>query len=228
MKRPFSQRSFCSSKIALGAADVGDVEALDQLLGAHDRGVVLGPPAEQGEVVAHRGRQVARVAQLLHAGGAVALGELLAVGAVEQRQVRVARRHDPERLHHQQLLRGVGEVVVAADHVGDPHVGVVHRDREVVEDRAVAPGDHEVVRGVVREADLAADLVGDHGVAGVRDPKPDGGARVVGRGSPVAAVAVLLLPGGDVLAGRGVAVGGAGLEQLLRAPRGGDRRDRPG
>ena len=50
------------------------------------------PAAEQRDVVAHRLGQVAGVAQLLHGGGAVALGELLAVGAVQQRQVRVARR----------------------------------------------------------------------------------------------------------------------------------------
>ena len=98
---------------------------------------------------------------------------------------------------------------------GDPHIGVVHRDREVVEDRSIAASDYEVVGGLVREADLSADLVGDHGVAVIRDPEPDGRARIV-RGLPaVAAIAVLLLPGRDVLAGRRVAVGRARLEQLL-------------
>ena len=56
-----------------------------------ERLVVVVAPAEQREVVAHRLGQVAGVAQLLHRRGAVALGELLAVGAVQQRQVRVAR-----------------------------------------------------------------------------------------------------------------------------------------
>ena len=64
----------------------------------------------------------------------MALGELAPVRAVQERQVRVARRRMPERVEHQQLLGGVGEVVVAADHVGDPHLGVVDGDGEVVED----------------------------------------------------------------------------------------------
>ena len=53
--------------------------------------VVVVAPAQQREVVAHRLGQVAGVAQLLHRRRAVALGELLAVGAVQQRQVGVER-----------------------------------------------------------------------------------------------------------------------------------------
>ena len=67
------------------------VEALDQLVGGEERGRLVVAPAEQGDVVAHRLGQVAGVAQLLDRRGAVALGELLAVGAVQQRQVGVAR-----------------------------------------------------------------------------------------------------------------------------------------
>ena len=102
-------------RVALHARDV---EARDQLLGREDRLVVAGAPAEQRDVVAHRGGQVAGVAQLLHRGGAVALGELAAVGPVQQRQVAVARRAGAERVDDQQLLGGVGEVVVAADRRG--------------------------------------------------------------------------------------------------------------
>ena len=85
----------------------------------------------------------------------MALRELLAVRPVEERQVRVARRLGAERGQDQQLLRGVREVVVAADHIGDPHVGVVDRDREVVERGAVAARDHEVVLEPVLEPDRA-------------------------------------------------------------------------
>ena len=84
----------------------------------------------------------------------MALRELLAVGPVEQRQVRVARRLVAERLEDEQLLGRVREVIVAADDVGDPHLGVVDGDREVVERRAVAARDHEVVREPVLEPDL--------------------------------------------------------------------------
>ena len=110
------------------------------------------PQPEQRDVVAHRLGQVAGLAQLLHRRRAVALGELLAVGAVQQRQVGVHRRLGAQRLQHHHLARGVREVVLAADHVGDPHVEVVDRHREVVERAAVRAGDHEVVDRLVREA----------------------------------------------------------------------------
>ena len=97
--------------------------------------VVVVAPAEQGEVVAHRLGEVAAVAQLLHRRGAVALGELLAVGAVQQRQVGVDGRLGAERLLDQHVLGRVGVVVGAADDVGDAGVEVVDDHREVV-DRA--------------------------------------------------------------------------------------------
>ena len=67
-------------------------------LGGHERGRLVVAPAEQRDVVAHGLGQVAALAQLLHRRRAVALGELLAVGAVQQRQVGVdaaARRPAP-------------------------------------------------------------------------------------------------------------------------------------
>ena len=67
------------------------------------------------------------------------------------------------------MLGRVGEVVLAADDVGDRHLGVVDHDREVVERRAVGADDDEVAaqrRGV--DLDVPADDVveGD-------DPLPD-------------------------------------------------------
>jgi hypothetical protein len=102
----------------------------------------------------------------------VALGELLAVGAVEEREVRVDGRRGAQRLQDHYLARGVREVVGPADHVRDAHVDVVHRDREVVERAAVRPGDDEVVdRGVV-ELDLAADHVGHRRLPALRHAQP--------------------------------------------------------
>ena len=148
-------------------------ELLDELLGRDDRLVVLGAPAEQREVVAQRLGQVARVAQLLHGRRAVALGELLAVQAVQQRQVRVERRLRAERLEHEQLLGRVGEVVLAAHDVRDAGVEVVDGDGEVVEDAAVGAGDHRVVEVHVGERRVAADEVVDDGRALVGDAQPD-------------------------------------------------------
>ncbi len=65
-------------------------------------------------------------------------------------------------LVHQRLAAGVGEVLLAADHVGDPHVMVVDGDGEIVGGRAVAPQDHQVLEVLVGEGHRTAHGVLDH------------------------------------------------------------------
>ena len=133
--------------------------------------------------------------------------------------MRVARRRGAQRLEDQQLLGRVGDVVLTANHMRDPRVEVVDRDREVVEHRAVGAGDHRVVHARVREADLAADEV-------VEDVWPSSGTcRRTAPGLRLAAEAAVgpvpLLVRPDVLGGRvgviGVAVGQQLRQRLLMA-----------
>ena len=63
------------------------------------------------------------------------------------------------------LPRGVGQVVVAADDVGDAHVVVVDDDREHVGRIAVRAQQHQVVELLVGEDDLALHLVVDDRLA---------------------------------------------------------------
>ena len=131
---------------------VVDVEQPRHLLAREDLLVAM-RPAEAHEVVEQRLGQVALVAVLQHAHRAVALGELRAVGAEDHRHVRVERRLDAERAQHVDLPRRVVEVVVAADHVRDPHVLVVDHHAEVVGGLAVRARDDQVVEFAVLERD---------------------------------------------------------------------------
>ena len=164
-------------------------------------------PAQQREVVAHRLGQVAGVAQLLHRGGPVALGELLAVGPVQQRQVGVDRRLRAERLEHEQLLGGVGEVVLAAHDVGDLRVEVVDGDGEVVEDACRPRG-----RSPGRRGGRAANVVSPR-IRSWTTVSPSSGTRSrtapsrLGLAAEAAIGAVALLVGLDVVGRRGGAVG---------------------
>ena len=125
------------------------------LLARQDLAVAARRPAEQREEVEERLGQDALVAPLLDGGGAVPLGELLAVGAEDHAEVRELRDRRAERPEERDVLGRVGEVVVAADDVRDPHVGVVHADAEVVERMAVGAHEDEVVEGVGRKLDAA-------------------------------------------------------------------------
>ncbi len=74
----------------------------------------------------------------------MALRQLAAVGAEDQRVVRVGGRRRAEGGEHEELARRVGQVVVAADDVTDRHLMIVDDGREVVAGGAVGAHDDEV------------------------------------------------------------------------------------
>ncbi len=156
----------------------------------------------------------------------MALRELPAVLAEDHRQVAEHRRRQAQRLVDEDLARGVRQVVVAADHMGDLHVRVVAYHGEVVGERPIGAADHHVVHDVggeghravdhVVEADGAAvlgNLQAPHvGLAGVDAPLRLLGGQAAAR-AVVARVAALPLLGELALA----------VELLLRAEAGVDR-----
>src|ERR1700716_2406199 len=79
-------------------------EALRQLLKAEVLLVGGESRPQQRDVVIDGFGEVAGLAELLDRGGAVALRELLAVGAVEQWEVCIARRLGAQGAEHEQLL----------------------------------------------------------------------------------------------------------------------------
>ena len=78
-----------------------------------------------------------------------------------------------ERAIELRLAGGVGQVVVAADDVGDRHVVVVDHHREHVGRRAVGAQQDHVVELRVGEAHLALDPILDDGLAVARRLQPD-------------------------------------------------------
>jgi len=76
--------------------------------------------------------------------------------------MRVNWRRETERLQHVHLARGVVQVVVATDDMGDIHVHVVHHDGEVVGRRAVGARNYKIVEFDVLEHHAPADQVLHH------------------------------------------------------------------
>ena len=64
-----------------------------------------------------------------------------------------------QRLVDQDLARGVGQVVVAADDVGDLHVGVVTDNGEVIGGGAVGANQDHIVHDVGGKAHVAVHRV---------------------------------------------------------------------
>ena len=86
---------------------------------------------------------------------------------MDQGNVRHAGDVPPQRVVDLLLARGVDQMVVAADDVGDAHVVIVDHDGEHVGRVAVAAQKHEVVEVLVLPDHAALNLVLDHGLAGL-------------------------------------------------------------
>ena len=72
-----------------------------------------------------------------------------------------------------QLAEGVVEMVVAADHVSDPHVVIVDHHRKHVGRRSVRAEQDEIVDFGVLDGDAALDAVVDHRLALARRLEAD-------------------------------------------------------
>ncbi len=93
--------------------------------------------------------------------------------------VREPRYGAAEGPEEQLLAGGVGEVVVAADDVCDPHVPIVDDGREVVAGDAVGAHDDRIAQGVGADADRPADqVVDDDSTGGHREAHGRALARV--------------------------------------------------
>ena len=158
--------SFLTSKNAGAGLTSSSRNMRDELLDRAHLDVVARPPAQQGEVVAHRGSEEA--ARLVVGDGDVVapLGELLALLVDQQRQVgEDGQRPELERLPEQDVARRVADVVLAADDVGDAHVGVVDGVGHDEQRCAGGAQDDEVVEVPVLHPDLPAHDVRPRGLA---------------------------------------------------------------
>ena len=199
------------------------VEELDELLQAEDLLIAVGP-AEADQIVDQGLGQQAVLLVLDDGAGAVALGELGAVGAEDHGHVAEGWHLEAQRLVDEDLARGVGDVVVAADDVGDAHVVVVHHHGHVVGGRAVGAADDHVVELGNVDADAPFDhVVEDH--LALQGTFEAHAAAFAGAEAELAAVGVVagleaealgaLAHGVDLLRRAGAPVGVARLEQLV-------------
>ena len=157
------------SKRAAERPIAGQVEIGDHFLGRKYLLVAMAP-SEPDQIIAQRRRQISEGAIGIDAERAVAFGEFRAVGPVDQGNVGHAGKVPSQRIVDLLLARGVDQMIVAADDMGDAHVVVVDHDREHVGRIAVAAQQHEVVEVLVLPDHAALNLVLDHGFAGLRRP----------------------------------------------------------
>ena len=105
----------------IGAVDAFESESGGELVESEELAVVLGRPAEEAEEIDEGLGQEAGIAIGGDAddGAVLALGELGAIGGDQQGEMGELGRLGAEGLEDEQVLEGVGEVILAADDVAD-------------------------------------------------------------------------------------------------------------
>ncbi len=207
-----------------GAMDVGHIEKRGHLGETEDLLVAMGP-SKPHQIVQEGLGQIAFVAILHDAHGAMTLREPRAVFSENHRDVRVDRQGRVEGAQDVDLPWRVVQVIVAADDMGDAHVHVIDDDGEVVGGRAVGAGDDEIVEFIVGEDDASLDGIVDHDTPVERILEADDRLTYVCGRRPVAAapvIARLFLAGllcgtafRKLLLGAGAVIGVSLREQLF-------------
>ncbi len=143
-----------------GAPQVRGIKATRHLIKAEQSVHRAGVP-ETEQVVGQGCGQVTTFAVLAHACRAMALGQGRAVTADDERDVPIGRCRQAQSRQDQQLPRCVGEVILAAQRLGDPHAGIVHGIREEERGRAIRAPHDKVADVIAQEALWPVDKVGE-------------------------------------------------------------------
>ncbi len=156
--------AFFEVEVSVLAVDFFEVKEAHSFLEGEDFAVVFGGPPEEGEVIANGVREVAFLEVGGDAGARVALAHLRAVLVQDEGDVGVARGRLSEGFEEFEMFGRVGEVIFAANDVGDLHFDVIDDIDEVEDPGAIGSADGHVGMGVrvgEIEFDIAADEVVD-------------------------------------------------------------------
>ena len=129
-----------------GFGNTRGVPDFDHLIQRENLLLTLGRPAQQQQIVQHGGGQVALGNQILVAGIAVALAQLVLRVLHNGRAVDVDGLFPAECLIQQVVLGRAGKILAAADNVGDAHQVVVHDVGKVVGGHTVGLDQNLVVQ----------------------------------------------------------------------------------
>jgi hypothetical protein len=170
--------------------DVGDVEQFDHLVDA-EYFLVAMRPAEPNQVIQQSLAKITLVPVFAYVYRTVTLRQLCAVGAEDHGQMCKLRRRRTQCVVHIYLSRRIVEVIVASNHVGNTHIGIIDDDREIVRRRPVRTGYYEIVELGVLEHHSSPHQVIDDDLAIQGIPEPDDGRYALPRRSTITATAVV-------------------------------------
>src|SRR5438105_8243553 len=105
--------------------DFRQIEKLNDFREVEFLPIVFRRPAEQAKKIAHRLRQITILDVSDQARALIALTHLRAVEIEDERNMGEARRGCTERTVKLNVLRRVGKMILATNHIGNSHLDVV-------------------------------------------------------------------------------------------------------
>ena len=150
-----------------GLGDTRRVPDFNHLVQRENLLLALGCPAQQQQIVQHGGGQIALGHQILITGVAVALAQLVLRVLHNGRAVDVDRLLPAEGVIQQVVLRGGGQVLAAADDVGNAHQVVIHNVGKVVGRHTIGLDQNLVIQLLDIDLDVAVDHIVKPGHAGL-------------------------------------------------------------
>ena len=110
----------------------------------------------------------------------MAFRKLGAIRAMDQRHMGEMRPVPAHRVINHALAESIGKVVIAADHMGDAHIVIIHNHGMQIGGRAIAAQDDHVIQFAIGDAHFALHQIRNHGLAFQRclDANGEGLARL--------------------------------------------------
>ena len=165
-------KEFFEIEAGCGTVDILDIEQVDHCVQIEYLLVAVGP-SKPDQIIQQGFGQNSHVAEFKNTRRSMALGQLLAILSVDQRHMGENRQRRTQGMENVDLPGRVAGMVITTNHVGDPHVRVIHHNSQVVGRRPVAAGNHHIVQFTVADFHPSPNhILENHGTV-QRIPEPD-------------------------------------------------------
>ena len=132
------------------------------------------PPAKPQQVIADSIGQKTLLTKIQYRNRTVTLGKLGAIRAMDQRHMGEIRPVPAHRVIDHALAESIGQVIIAADHMGDAHIVIIHHNGVQIGGRAVTPQDDHVIQFAIGDAHFALHQIRHNGFTFKRRFDSDG------------------------------------------------------
>ena len=137
-------------------------------LGTADHFIITMAPAKAEQIIEHGIGKIALIAVGTDTKRAMAFREFGPINAMNQRNMGKFGNIPAHAAIHHRLAKGVVEMIITPDHMGDAHVMIIDNDGQHIGGGAIGAQDDHVIKDPVLHGNLALNQIGDCRAALIR------------------------------------------------------------